>query len=199
MNIYLIRHTRPAVATGICYGQTDLDVVDSFHQEAAVIKNCLPETISNVYSSPLLRCRKLAEHLFDHPVSFHDDLKELHCGDWEMQHWDEIPRTELKPWMDDFVYARVPGGESYQDLFTRTVQRYETIRAAAMPAAIVAHGGVLRSILCHVSKTPLEDAFKQFTLFYGAVVKIDTTNNVIDILSNIEVKGEQHRPSEWIK
>lgn len=199
MNIYLIRHTRPAVEKGICYGQTDLDVVESFENEATTIRNCLPANILKVYSSPLQRCRKLAEHLFEQPILFHDDLMELHCGHWEMQHWDNIPRTEIKPWMDNFVHERVPGGESYQDLFNRTVQRYEAICKEEKAAAIVAHGGVLRSILCHVSGTALEDAFKRFALFYGAVVRIDTSTNEIEILSNIEVKGEQHRPSEWIK
>ncbi|ULQ52419.1 alpha-ribazole phosphatase [Flavihumibacter fluvii] len=199
MDIYLIRHTKPAVAKGVCYGQSDLDVVETFHQEAAVIKNCLPGDIVKVYSSPLRRCRLLAEHLFIQPIHFHDDLMELHCGNWEMQHWDEIPREELKPWMDNFVEVKVPGGESYQDLFTRTVRRYESITSQERPAAIVAHGGVIRSILSHVSGTPLKDAFNRFPLFYGAVARINTLNGEVEILSNIEVKGEQHRPSDWVK
>lgn len=32
MDIYLIRHTTPAIAKGICYGQTDLDVTANFLQ-----------------------------------------------------------------------------------------------------------------------------------------------------------------------
>ncbi|MBZ5858022.1 alpha-ribazole phosphatase [Flavihumibacter profundi] len=199
MNIYLIRHTRPAVGKGICYGQTDLDVVETFHEEAAVIKNHLPGDISKVYSSPLRRCRLLAEHLFPNPIDFHDDLKELHCGSWEMQHWDEIPREELKPWMEDFVQVRVPGGESYMDLFTRVVLRYEAIASRELPAAIVAHGGVIRSILSHVKGVPLKDAFNHFPLYYGAVAKINTVSGEIEMLSNIEIKGEQHRPSDWVK
>jgi len=33
MEIYLIRHTTPDVAKGICYGQTDLDVANTFEEE----------------------------------------------------------------------------------------------------------------------------------------------------------------------
>ena len=33
MLIHLIRHTTPDIETGICYGQTDLDVSDSFEKE----------------------------------------------------------------------------------------------------------------------------------------------------------------------
>ena len=34
MEIYLIRHTKPKVGKGICYGQTDLEIDEtSFEQE----------------------------------------------------------------------------------------------------------------------------------------------------------------------
>ena len=132
-------------------------------------------------------------------VHFYDDLMELHCGSWEMQHWDEIPKPELQPWMNDFVSVKVPGGESYLDLYTRTVKRYEKISGEVKPAAIVAHGGVIRSILSHITGTPLKEAFERFPLYYGAVAKINTATAEVEILSNIEIKGEQHRPSDWVK
>src|ERR1700760_2016001 len=84
-DIYLIRHTTPAVAKGICYGQTDLDITESFAAEAGIIRQHLPEDIALVYSSPLQRCARLARHLFPtHLVSLQDDLMEVFCGDWEM-------------------------------------------------------------------------------------------------------------------
>lgn len=195
MEIYLIRHTRPAVEKGICYGQSDLDVVDSFAEEAEQIREVLPGKISSVYSSPLQRCRKLAEHLFGEPILYHDDLKELHCGRWEMMHWDDIPQAELQPWMDDFVTVRVPGGESYEDLYARTLARYKAIAGDTLPAAIVAHGGVIRSILSYLTGTPLADSFKRFPLYYGCVVKVDTLTGGFEMLSNIELVTEQHRPT----
>jgi alpha-ribazole phosphatase len=199
MEIYLIRHTRPNVGQGICYGQTDLNVVDSFEEEAAVIKNCLPDDIVQVYSSPLTRCRRLAENLFQQPIQYFDDLMELDCGSWEMQHWDDIPRVQLQPWMENIVHTKVPGGESYHDMFVRVARRYEIIAGAAKPAAIVAHGGVLRSILSHVHQSDLKEAFNLFPLYYGAVARIDTLSGAISMLSNIAVEGEQHRPSDWVK
>ena len=42
MEIYLIRHTTPAVEAGTCYGQADLDVIETFEQEASIIKQYLP-------------------------------------------------------------------------------------------------------------------------------------------------------------
>ena len=77
--IYLIRHTTPAVARGICYGQTDLDVTGSFREEAEVIRQHLPADIGTVYSSPLKRCTQLAQQLFpDRPLRLMGELMEDH-------------------------------------------------------------------------------------------------------------------------
>ncbi len=199
MEIFLIRHTTPAVAKGVCYGQTDLDITDSFHQEATVIRQHLPDSIVQVYSSPLQRCKKLAEHLFaPTAIILQKDLMELNCGKWEMQKWDDIPRHEIDPWMNDFVTFCTPEGESYIDLHERVVAQFEKIRQQQQPAAIVAHGGVIRSILSHITDTALGDSFNRFKLHYGCVVKISFKDNGVEhvILSNIPPdEKEQHKPS----
>ncbi len=191
-SIYLIRHTTPAVAKGICYGQTDLDITESFAEEAEAIRRHLPSGITAVYSSPLQRCSRLARHLFpDHSPTLLDQLMEVHCGEWEMRSWDELPKEEVDPWMADFVQVRIPGGESYLDLHQRVTQCWEMIRATMTKAgagagdeangdvagsggdvAIVAHGGVIRSILSGISGTPLIDSFKVFSLHYGCVIRV---------------------------
>ena len=135
MDIYLIRHTTPAIAKGICYGQTDLDVTDSFFEEAAVVRRHLPANLSAIHSSPLQRCAKLAAHLFpSHSIRLQDELREIDCGRWEMRNWDELPAEELDPWMKDFVQVRIPDGESYIDLHERVNRCFEEIRAAAITA-----------------------------------------------------------------
>jgi len=199
MEIYLIRHTTPAIAKGICYGQTDLDVTDTFEEEIVSIKEHLPKNIETVYSSPLQRCRKLAEAIFpEHPVQLHDDLMELNCGDWEMQLWNEIPKTEMQPWLDDFVNIVVPNGESYTQMHERVVKRFEWIGQQAQPSVIVAHGGVLRSILAYITKTSLKESFDVFTCHYGCVVKLVLENTVYkhEMLYNVSLAGKEwHRPS----
>jgi alpha-ribazole phosphatase len=198
MEIYLIRHTTPDVVKGTCYGQADLAVTESFVQEASIIKQHLPGNIQQVYTSPLQRCKKLAEYLFPaHDLQMHNDLKEISCGDWELKLWNDIPQEILMPWMNDFVNVRIPGGESYLDLFERTVNRFNTIANDELPAAIVSHGGVIRSILSHLTKTPLQDSFNAFKLNYGCVVKLLKQNEEYQftILSNIPSTSEQHKPS----
>jgi alpha-ribazole phosphatase len=199
MEIFLIRHTTPLVAKGICYGQTDLDVTESFTEEASAILGHLPTNITKVYSSPLQRCAKLANILFpDHGIEWHNDLMELNCGEWEMLEWDTIPKAEIQPWMDNFVHVPVPGGESYAQLHQRVVDRFNAICNNRETSAIVAHGGVLRSILSHIGSISLESSFSVFQLHYGAVVKIKLDNEAFtyELLHNIEPSNkEQHRPS----
>jgi alpha-ribazole phosphatase len=193
------------VSKGICYGQTDLEVTESFEEEAAMIAECLPAAFGAVYSSPLRRCSMLAERLFPGmPVLLREQLMEIHCGEWEMKAWDELPKEEIEPWMADFVNIRIPGGESYIDLHTRVNRCWEEIVGAArnLPVAIVAHGGVIRSILAGLTGTPLIDSFRVFSLHYGCVVRLQAAAEGWErtVLSNrAPAEKEQHKPSTFYK
>ena len=204
-DIFLIRHTTPAVGKGICYGQTDLDVIGSFPEEAAVIRQCLPESFSAVHSSPLQRCARLAAHLFPgHTVALQPRLMEIHCGEWEMKGWDDLPKELIDPWMNDFVNIRIPGGESYLDLHQRVTECFHQIRDNAVqnqgPIAIVGHGGVIRSILSHITGTALIDSFKVFSLHYGCVIRLygaplDLRHEIL--YNQPPAEKEQHKPRRF--
>ena len=198
MEIFLVRHTTPAVEKGICYGQSDLDVTESFAGEAAIIQQHLPSSIAAVYSSPLQRCSKLAAYLFPHhPLQLHEHLMEINCGNWEMKRWEDIPREETTAWMDNLIHEKIPGGESYVDLFERVSRFFDQVNQQPKPSVIVAHGGVIRSILSYITHTPLEDSFKLFSLHYGCVIKITAGENGFqhEVLSNIPHEKETHKPS----
>ena len=85
MEVILIRHTSVAVPRGTCYGWSDVDVSESFEQEAAMTKKKLEGMVfDHVFSSPLRRARKLAAYCgYDNPT-LDDRLKEMNMGDWEM-------------------------------------------------------------------------------------------------------------------
>lgn len=211
--IYLIRHTTPAVAKGVCYGQTDLDVTDTFQAEAEVIRQYLPGSIGPVFSSPLKRCTLLARELFpDQPLHLMDGLMEIHCGEWEMQPWDDLPKEEVDPWMNDFVQIRIPGGESYLDLHQRVTECWDSItrdatrdgdtRGTDAPGdiALVAHGGVIRSILSGITDTPLIDSFKRFSLYYGCVIRVFQTDDGWHhepLWNPVPAEREQHKPKSF--
>lgn len=198
MSIYVIRHTTPLIEKGTCYGQADIGVTEGFAEEAAIIRQIVPHNLQTVYSSPLQRCSRLAAHLFpEHAIRYDHDLKEINCGEWELLRWDDIPREVVDPWMNDFVNVCIPGGESYVQVFDRVSRCFEQVAARGGDAAIVTHGGVIRSILAHITQTPLKDSFSAFSLHYGCVVKIDQVGDGFrhEMLSNIFTGKEQHKPS----
>ncbi|MEM7768809.1 MAG: alpha-ribazole phosphatase family protein, partial [Pseudomonadota bacterium] len=124
MALILVRHTTPAVALGICYGQTDLDVRESFPEEAQAVSDALPK-FDRIVTSPLQRCRKLADAMAKasgFPVEQDPRLIEMDFGSWEGTPWSDIPRAELDAWAADFLNARPHGGESVAVLRARTME-----------------------------------------------------------------------------
>lgn len=181
MEIYLIRHTTPAIERGTCYGCADLDVAGSFTEEATRIGQLLPAFPLEVYASPLQRCSKLARFLFGNDITLDPRLKELNFGDWEMQRWDDLGQNALQTWMNDYVYTRVPGGESYADLYARSIEIFGEVTAAGRNAALVTHSGVIRAILAHVTHTALENSF-DLRVEYGRMARLELNNGHISVL-----------------
>lgn len=182
MEIYLIRHTTPAIEKGICYGQTDLDVSETFEVECIdILSNVSPIENCIVYSSPLKRCTKLAA-IFSKEVILDNRLMEINFGDWELQKWDDIPNKALQPWMDDFVNVTIPNGESYTELYKRSNHFFdEVINISAKKIIIVCHSGVIRSILTQLKGIELQNSF-DIQITYGQVFKIIKANNKFNIL-----------------
>ncbi|HEY0274053.1 MAG TPA: alpha-ribazole phosphatase [Chitinophaga sp.] len=173
MRIYLIRHTTPSIPRGTCYGFTDLDLAPTFETEAGRLLSLLPSTSINVYTSPLQRCRRLAQFLFPSAsITLDNRLKELNFGDWEMQRWDDLGENALRAWMTDYVRTRVPGGESYEDLYARSIESLLEITATGQDSAIVTHGGVIRSILAYAMGTSLENSFDT-RVEWGRMARLD--------------------------
>ena len=161
MKITLIRHTRVAVETGICYGWSDVGVAPSFETEASRVKeNISNEQFDIVYSSPLSRCRKLAAFCGFHEPILDDRLKELNFGEWEMKKWDDLtaPRREL--WYKDWIHLPAGGGESYENQCRRVAQFLDELRHSGHTAAcIFTHRGVLASAMVYAGICPIEESF----------------------------------------
>lgn len=180
MEIYLIRHTTPAVEKGTCYGFADIGVADTFTEEASRIRQQLPDTPLVVYASPLQRCVLLARFLFGNTFITDHRLKELNFGEWEMQRWDDLGPDALQAWMNDYVHTCVPGGESYTNLYDRSTEIFREVVNRRQDAALVAHSGVIRSILAHVTNTPLEESF-DIRIGYGHIARITVQDERMDI------------------
>ena len=149
MSVILVRHTRPAVPAGVCYGATDLDLASTFDDEAAAILAELPRA-ERLVSSPLRRCRRLAERIGAArgiaPV-FDERLREFDFGAWEGVPWDDIPRSELDAWAADFLHARPHGGESVRMLRDRVGSAIADYRRSGASHVVVTHAGVIKAAL----------------------------------------------------
>jgi alpha-ribazole phosphatase len=175
MEIYLIRHTTPRIEKGICYGQSDVPVANSFEGEWLAIKEKLPISIDAIYSSPLSRSVALASKLsiYYHLNIIYDvRLKELNFGEWELKSWNDIDPNSLQTWMDDYINVRCPDGESYLDLADR-VRSFTTelLNHNFSKVIIVTHHGVMKamhSVLMNVNlKASMECKFA-----FGEIVRL---------------------------
>ncbi|MCP2029434.1 alpha-ribazole phosphatase [Flavobacterium sp. HSC-32F16] len=176
MEIYLVRHTETICEKGICYGQSDVDIAAPFDEIFDRIISELP-TEAVIFSSPLKRCSILAKHIQKNinAISYKEDdrLQEMNFGDWELKPWNEIPPEELNPWMEDFVNIPVSNGESFTELHSRVGDfLLHQISEIKRPVIIVAHAGIIRSILCHQTALPLKEAF-QNKVDFGEVIRIE--------------------------
>lgn len=173
MKLYAIRHTSVAVEPGICYGQSDVDVAASFLQEMNAVKEEISGNhFHKIFSSPLQRCRKLAEHLFpNQQILFDDRLKELNFGEWELKCWDAIYNSPLgKHWMEDYQNLPTLNGESYPEMRARIAEWLNELKAEELEAlVVVSHAGVIR-VLKHLTEGhPMEKLFAEFKPSYGSV------------------------------
>lgn len=143
----LLRHTRPDVAEGVCYGRSDLGLHAEFEPALARILEGLP-AVSAVVTSPLSRCRRLAEGVAEAreiPLTEDPRLIEMDFGTWEGRAWASLPRAELDAWAADFHHARPHGGESVAMLADRVARALAQTRPARPPTLWVAHAGVAKA------------------------------------------------------
>ena len=149
MAVILVRHTTPRVAPGTCYGRTDLPLIDSFAAEASQVLAALP-TVTQIVTSPLQRCRQLAEYVGQArglKIDIDARLQEMDFGAWEGVPWNAIPRHELDAWAAEFLHARPHGGETVAGLRARVLQAIDPLHIGEAMTLCVTHAGVIRAAL----------------------------------------------------
>lgn len=174
MKLWLVRHARPLVDAGVCYGSSDMEA-DAQHTRncAERLAQALPRDLP-VWHSPLRRCTQLIADLhalrLDVRLRREDSLAEMDFGCWEGQRWDAIPRSAFAAWEQAFGTHRFGGRESVDDL----LRRVAAARAAAVrqgrDMAWITHAGVIHAMqLLSQGVTRLEhaDQWPRQTLDFG--------------------------------
>lgn len=149
MTLWLVRHARPLVAPGVCYGALDVPAdADATAKAAQALAAELPPNLF-VQVSPLQRCEQLAQVLrgLRPDLTFKTEvrLQEMDFGVWEGVAWNDIPRDALEAWTADFGGHRFGGVESANDVLQRVAQVWDACRTAAQPVVWITHAGVIRA------------------------------------------------------
>lgn len=147
MKLWLVRHARPLVAAGVCYGRCDVPA-DAAHTDSVAhdLARQLPPSLP-VRSSPLQRCAQLALRLAalrpDLTLTWDERLRELDFGTWEGRAWDDIAREEIDAWQRDFADHAPGAGEPVRGFMARVGQAYDAHRGEAV---WITHAGVIRAV-----------------------------------------------------
>lgn len=166
-----IRHTRVAAPGDVCYGQDDVALAASFEEEYRTLRQRVARSgrAALCFSSPLQRCRQLAEALCadlapEASIRLDDRLLELNFGEWQGRRWDTVDAASLDQWARHLLDFAPPGGESYAQLLERVgrfLAQLDELLEEAPPGAIwiVAHGGSIRAALATLLEIPPARAF----------------------------------------
>jgi len=154
MRLWLVRHARPLVETGLCYGTLDVTADEEETAAAAQrLAQLLPPSVE-VLVSPRRRCAQLAQALAalrpDLPARVEPRLAEMDFGGWEGRLWNDLPRAELDAWAAEFAHYRAGlTGESTAQFVARVGRLLGESRAAGGDQAWITHGGVFKAMLVH--------------------------------------------------
>lgn len=171
MRLHLIRHPCPVGAEGLCYGRSDLPLAQAPTALSAQLRARLPAH-SPCYTSPLQRCRRLAE-LLDPAAIVDGRLAEMDFGAWEMRPWDAVPRHELDAWAADPLGYAPPGGESVAALRRRVLDFLaERIAAGQEELVLVTHGGIMK-ILAGLAFDEAGPVWQARRFPFGGLLRLD--------------------------
>jgi len=170
VQVFLIRHPRPLIEAGRCYGRLDVDCEDP-QPIAEVLRASIPAG-TTIIASPLRRARRLAEALTPQ-VGIDERLSEIDFGDWEGKAWDDIDRAALDQWAADVLNFVPPGGESVAQLQSRGISFANELRAHRIPrVALVTHAGVIRALFGHWRQLP-DHEWTQLKFEFGSMTALE--------------------------
>lgn len=155
-NIYVLRH--PEVENhkeNVFNGTIDVDLsLKGYEQTDELFEFFEGKGIKRVYTSPLKRCKVVAEKfegICD--VVVDNRLRERSFGVFESMSWEKIEKVysdDAKAFLKDPFYYRPKGGESFYDVELRVKDFMDAeLKSLSGDVLIVAHGGVNRVFIAN--------------------------------------------------
>lgn len=166
VKLFLIRHGQTRWnEEGRYQGDHDIELNQVGIKQAKLAAKYLSRVeFANIYSSPLKRTLFTAERIRgrrDLDIEVRDDLKEMSFGEWEGLKFHEINEKyhkDYQNWLEDPYNNRPTGGENFKETTERTtteINRIVSENIDGTSVAVVAHGGVILSLLVYWLQIPL--------------------------------------------
>ena len=166
VKLFLIRHGQTRWnEEGRYQGDHDIELNQVGIKQAKLAAKYLSRVeFANIYSSPLKRTLFTAEKIRgrrDLDIEVRDDLKEMSFGEWEGLKFHEINEKyhkDYQNWLEDPYNNRPTGGENFKEITERTtteINRVVSENIDGTSVAVVAHGGVILSLLVYWLQIPL--------------------------------------------
>ncbi|MGL5574911.1 MAG: histidine phosphatase family protein [Sarcina sp.] len=185
MKIIFVRHTQSEGNYKRIYaGRIDYDLTELGEVQAIEISNSVEilydtkefSKDTKIYTSPLTRCKKLAEKIAKNKgfeIVDVESLIEYNFGVFEGKSTDEIKdKIEYKKWSDDYINYKIPKGESLIECNERIINFLDEICKKDEDAIVITHEGVIKLSILHLLKLPI-DNFWNFYSGNGAIVDIE--------------------------
>jgi alpha-ribazole phosphatase len=159
LTIHLVRHgeTLATREHRLC-GQSDCALSERGHRQSeAIVESCADGgDWRAVYTSPLSRCRSMAEAVAERlriPLSVENDLLEIDHGEWDGRLELGIKESEPEAYGDYCDHPGIfaaPGGENGFQVAARALPVIERIRVAheSGDVLVVSHEATIRIITC---------------------------------------------------
>jgi len=156
---WFVRHAPVVGMTGKIYGADDVECDTSDAASFGVLAATLPG--DGVWlTSHLSRAKLTAQAIAQAGLAYPAPIVEAHLGeqdfgDWQGASWKEMEHSDPDAYFTFWetpAHSAPPGGESFDDLITRTagvIERY-TASHAGCDIVAVCHGGTIRAAVAHV-------------------------------------------------
>lgn len=159
-SIYLVRHGQTAWnKEEIFRGRTDIPLDETGLKQAELAGAYFKDLkIHGIYSSPLARAWQTAERIVQHQhlsVQPLEGLIDMSFGNWEGHAHQEIQKTDpetYRLWREKPHLARLPGGETLDDVRARAMASLEEViqKHPGETIVLVSHRVVNKVILCGI-------------------------------------------------
>jgi len=179
MYIDLLRHGETTAGVGF-HGSSDNELTAKGWSQLRQRLDTQVADWNYIVSSPLLRCSMFAKEVatkYSLPMITDKRFQEIHFGQWEGCHVDEIQKTDgtlLSKFWSDPINNTPPQAENIIAFQSRVLEGWNDIISTYYDKKVllICHGGVIRILLCHILQQPLKHLLS-FQVEHASLHKVD--------------------------